>query len=117
MFGEVWPLPQTGQMWLEYELLTKPDVPGYFCITSSYRGEENPIPGRHHTLFPMFEFETHGGMDVLIDLERRLINYLGIARDSEIGQGRYLEMAEKYETKMIENEHENAIWKEYGQQF
>ena len=21
---EVWPLPQTGQMWLEYELLTRP---------------------------------------------------------------------------------------------
>ena len=49
MFGDVWPLPQTGQMWLEYELLTKPDVKGYFCITSSYRGEEAPIPGRHHT--------------------------------------------------------------------
>src|SRR5690625_4264142 len=23
--GNVWPLPQTGQMWLEHELLTKPD--------------------------------------------------------------------------------------------
>ena len=30
--GEVWPLPQTGQMWLEYELLTKPDIsPGSFA--------------------------------------------------------------------------------------
>ena len=25
--GQVWPLPQTGQMWLEYELLTKPELP------------------------------------------------------------------------------------------
>ena len=25
--GKIWPLPQTGQMWLEYELLTKPDLP------------------------------------------------------------------------------------------
>ena len=28
--GEVWPLPQTGQMWLEYELLNSPDVSGFF---------------------------------------------------------------------------------------
>ena len=25
-YGEVSPLPQTGQMWLEYELLTNPDI-------------------------------------------------------------------------------------------
>ena len=30
--GEVWPLPQTGQMWLEHELLNNPDVPGFFCL-------------------------------------------------------------------------------------
>jgi len=24
--GQIWPLPQTGQMWLEYELLTKPEL-------------------------------------------------------------------------------------------
>ena len=30
--GSVWPLPQTGQMWLEYELLTKPELPGVFCV-------------------------------------------------------------------------------------
>ena len=35
--NEVWPLPQTGQMWLEYELLKTPDVPGVFCISTSYR--------------------------------------------------------------------------------
>ena len=29
--GSVWPLPQTGQMWLEYELLKNPEAPGYFC--------------------------------------------------------------------------------------
>ena len=26
--GLTWPLPQTGQMWLKYELLTKPDLEG-----------------------------------------------------------------------------------------
>ena len=35
--GEVWPLPQTGQMWLEYELLNRPDVPGFFFISTSFR--------------------------------------------------------------------------------
>ena len=43
-YGEhVWPLPQTGQMWLEYELLKnqeREDVDGYFCLTTSYRNEK-----------------------------------------------------------------------------
>ena len=29
---KVWPLPQTGQMWLEYELLKNPDFPGVFVL-------------------------------------------------------------------------------------
>ena len=32
---EDWPLPQTGQMWLEYELLKNPNYPGVFCISTS----------------------------------------------------------------------------------
>ena len=31
--GQVWPLPQTGQMWLEYEMLMNPEPPGYICHT------------------------------------------------------------------------------------
>ena len=30
--GLKWPLPQTGQMWLEHELLTKPHLPGAFFV-------------------------------------------------------------------------------------
>ena len=30
--GEVWPLPQTGQMWLEHELLSKSDSKGFLCV-------------------------------------------------------------------------------------
>jgi len=56
--GKVWPLPQTGQMWLEYELLKNPTLPGVFCLSTSYRQEKNPIPGRHKMIFPMFEFES-----------------------------------------------------------
>ena len=43
--GDVWPLPQTGQMWLEYELLKNPEAPGFFCLSTSYRAEPNPVPG------------------------------------------------------------------------
>jgi aspartyl/asparaginyl-tRNA synthetase len=74
--NEVWPLPQTGQMWLEYELLKTPDVPGVFCISTSYRNEPNPIPGRHETIFPMFEFESKGNMGDLIKMESELLQYL-----------------------------------------
>ena len=34
--NNLYPLPQTGQMWLEYELLTNPEPPGYFCVSTSY---------------------------------------------------------------------------------
>ena len=35
--NNIWPLPQTGQMWLEYELLTNPDIKGCYCVSTSYR--------------------------------------------------------------------------------
>src|SRR3989344_4010322 len=70
--GEVWPLPQTGQMWLEYELLKNPEIPGVFCVSTSFRNEQNPIPGRHNIIFPMFEFESKGTIDDLRKLERDL---------------------------------------------
>ena len=70
--GEVWPLPQTGQMWLEYELLTKPDLKGCYCVSTSYRQEQNPLPGRHDVIFPMFEFESHGDFEDLLQLENDL---------------------------------------------
>ena len=77
---EVWPLPQTGQMWLEYELLKNIDrenVDGYFCLTTSYRNEKNPQDGRHDLIFPLFEFETKGGLEALMELVIELLQYLG----------------------------------------
>ena len=41
--GINYPLTQTGQMWLEYEMLKNPSVEGVFCISTSYRNEPNPI--------------------------------------------------------------------------
>src|SRR4029077_13423360 len=49
--GELWPLPQTGQMWLEYELLTHPKLPGVFCVSTILRNEQHPVPGRHKIIF------------------------------------------------------------------
>ena len=112
--GNVWPLPQTGQMWLEYELLTKPEVPGYFCVSTSYRNEKDPIRGRHHRIFPMFEFELHGEIDALIELEIELLEYLGFGNAGDFIHKDYEEMASKYQVSLIEAEHETQIYEDYG---
>ena len=78
--GQVWPLPQTGQMWLEHELLTDPDAKGFFCVSTSYRQEPNAIPGRHDIIFPMFEFEMPGDIDDLKTMEYELVDYLGFEK-------------------------------------
>jgi aspartyl/asparaginyl-tRNA synthetase len=110
--GEVWPLPQTGQMWLEYELLKNPTWPGVFCISTSYRQEKNPIHGRHELIFPMFEFESKGGMKELIRLEDELLKYLGFDRPIEVG---YDDICKEYGgVEILENEHETRMWKEIG---
>ena len=110
--GEIWPLPQTGQMWLEYELLMNPDWTGVFCISTSYRQEKNPIPGRHELIFPMFEFESKGGMDDMIKLESELLNYLGFNNSVNVT---YNEMCEEYgNVPILEDEHETKMYKEKG---
>lgn len=75
--GQVWPLPQTGQMQLELEMLGRPSTPGFFTLSYSYRNEPDPVPGRHDLIFPMFEFELHGGMNELIEFEVGLLRHLG----------------------------------------
>ena len=82
--GNVWPLPQTGQMWLEHELLTKPETPGFFCISTSYRQEPNPIKDRHDLIFPMFEFEMPGSIKDLEQMEKELCEYLGFGPQDSI---------------------------------
>jgi aspartyl/asparaginyl-tRNA synthetase len=109
--GEVWPLPQTGQMWLEYELLKNPSWRGCFCISTSYRQEKDPIPGRHEMIFPMFEFESKGGIEELMDLETELLEYLGFADPATID---YDTQCKQYDTEILEAEHETMMWNEYG---
>jgi aspartyl/asparaginyl-tRNA synthetase len=112
--GQVWPLPQTGQMWLEYELLSNPEPNGYFCLSTSFRNEPNPVPGRHDKIFPMFEFEMKGTLNDMIQLEKELLEHLGFGGKDTFSEGNYLDVAEKYETKELEHEHEAQLKRDYG---
>jgi len=110
--GEIWPLPQTGQMWLEYELLKNPEWEGVYCISTSYRQEKNPIPGRHELIFPMFEFESKGTMKDLLKLEEELLEYLGF---DEPFNTTYEGVCSEYGgVSILEDEHEQRMWKEKG---
>jgi aspartyl/asparaginyl-tRNA synthetase len=116
--GNVWPLPQTGQMWLEHFLLENPDKPGFFCLSTSYRNEPNPVPGRHDLIFPMFEFESRGNMEDMIALEKELLEHLGFSKDmypdNVYPEGDYDEVADKYNVEILEHEHETMLEKDYG---
>jgi aspartyl/asparaginyl-tRNA synthetase len=109
--GEIWPLPQTGQMWLEIELLKNPEWNGVFCITTSYRQEKNPIHGRHDLIFPMFEVETKGTKEDMVKLQAELLDYLGFDIPTIVD---YDTLCEKYDTSILEAEHETKMWNEIG---
>lgn len=112
--GQIWPLPQTGQMWLEYELLTKPALPGVFCVSTSYRAEKNPVPGRHKILFPMFEFESHGTIDELRALEQELLIHLGFNPEYFVHK-RYDDLTAYYGTDDLSHKEENRMESDFGQ--
>ena len=116
--GQVWPLPQTGQMWLEYELLKNPSLPGVFCVSTSYRNEPNPVPGRHDKIFAMFEIEVHGGMEELIKVESELLEFLGFEKkDKEYPRMKYKDVCKLYETGELDNDHELLLQKDFGSVF
>lgn len=109
--GVNYPLPQTGQMWLEAEILKNPGVPGVFCITTSYRNEPFPIPGRHDKIFPMFEFESKGSMDDMKRLEAELLSHLGFSKPvSKL----YTELCAKYGVDELSAEEELKMQKDFG---
>ena len=122
--GQIWPLPQTGQMWLEYELLTKPDLPGCYCVSTSYRQEQNPEKGRHELIFPMFEFEAPGDFEDLLQLENDLCKHLGFKAKSERNRytedfagGFYQSVLAKYTGDELDSHHEEEMYQEYGDVF
>jgi len=112
--GQLWPLPQTGQMWLEHELLRNPDWPGCFTLTTSYRDEPNPIDGRHQICFPMFEFEHHGNMDDLKALEMDLCEYLGFGSPADFKSITYHDACHEYMVHEIEAREENMMGDRFG---
>ena len=109
--GINYPLPQTGQMWLEAEILKNPDVPGFFCSTTSYRNEPFPIPGRHEKIFPMFEFEAAGDMNTLRKLEAELLEFLGFSKPVSCV---YDEICQEYSIEEINADCELRLQKEIG---
>ena len=114
--GEVWPLPQPGQMWLEYELLNNPDVPGFFCISTSYREEKNITEGRHDIIFPMFEFEFPGNIKDLENMERELCQHMGFGNKHTIVDKDYLEWCDYfdlYNGEELTHKHEEEMCKRW----
>ena len=114
---QVWPLPQTGQMWLEHELLSQPDSKGFFCVSTSYRQEPNAIPGRHDIIFPMFEFEMPGDINDLKDMNYELCEYLGFGGFGDVVVRSYAEWQKHFglsaDTEM-EAEHELMMKEVFG---
>lgn len=111
---QFYPLPQSGQMWLEHDLLNFPDISGIFCVTTSYRNEPHPIPGRHKIIFPMFEFELKGDVNALEDLEKALLVHLGYKTFSA---GDYLPIAKKYDVTDIDHLIEQQLYRDKGPVF
>ena len=111
--GNIWPLPQTGQMWLEYELLTRPEIPGVFCLSTSYRNEPNPVAGRHKLIFPMFEFEARGNVNDLRTLEMELLEYLGFGPRTDMSVVNYDDAVKFYQTEELKHEHETKMETDY----
>ena len=106
--GEVWPLPQTGQMWLEYELLKSPgSKDGFFCVSTSYRQEPNIIEGRHDLIFPMFEFEFKGDINDLETMERELVKHLGY--NEEVDARDYKEWCDWFGVEELTHDHEEQM--------
>lgn len=119
--GRVWPLPQTGQMWLEWELLKNPSATGFYCISTSYRNEYKIVKGRHNRIFPMFEFEMPGDMEFLAQFELLLLhklgfkNRLGAWESSEYPRLEYDEVSKKYNNVIeLSAKHETQMEKDFG---
>ena len=104
--GDIWPLPQTGQMWLEHELLSDPSEKGFFCLSTSYRQEPNPVAGRHETIFPMFEFEMQGDINDLKQMEIELCEYMEFP---SLDIRSYNNWAKIYDTKELDHDNEKDI--------
>lgn len=113
--GMVWPLPQTGQFWLETELLRNPLGPrGYFCISTSYRNEHSPEFGRHDGIFPMVEYDMRGGRAALVELQKQLLDDFGFGN---FYSGSAYPTGEHVAASCCISEQEDTLRKEHGPVF
>ncbi len=128
---EDFPLPQTGQMAMEYLLLRYPYHRGFYTNTVSWRSEMHPTPGRHRRQFNMFEMEWWTSLNGMIDTQSDMFKKLGLKPPSSealanmpkaflprtVGgfpEARYLDIAKHYDVKVLENEHEKALYDDFG---
>lgn len=111
MTGLKLPLPQTGQMGLEDDVLGTPGLDKVFCLTASYRDEPEPKP-RHDLTFPLFEFESVGDFNDLLETSARLLRFLGYKGD--VVTIDYSTVAERYGVNILEHEHEEQMLTDYG---
>lgn len=109
--GMKWPLPQTNQMNMEYDLLTDPSLNGLYCLTTSYRNEPNPKP-RHDLTFPLFEFESKGHFYDLVNMCSDLLRFLGYK--GEFKEINYVDACEKYGVQELNHDHEKMLYEDFG---
>lgn len=113
--GRTWPLPQTGQMQLEVELLNSPNSIGFHTLSYSYRNEPNPVPGRHDLIFPLAEFEvnatTNDPLKELLNFEMSCLKYLGFDTSKAVVMT-WKEAAELLKVDDIGHDEEMRLWKE-----
>jgi len=113
--GVKYALPQTGQMWLEHELLQDATLNGVFCLTSSYRDEPNPIPGRHHLVFPLFEMEARGDISHMIETWTGFLHHFGYGNGNKpFPIVDYQSICDKYGVSEIGAKEEMMLYKDYG---
>ena len=112
--GQVWPLPQTRvKCGLSTNCSTQPDLPGVFCVSTSYRAEKNPVPGRHKLIFPMFEFELKGGIDALREFENELLESMGFGDRDNYAYEQYDDLKKFYKTEELSHADEASMQKRF----
>lgn len=85
--GSRLPLPQSLQMGLEEDLLLNPGLPGIWTYGISHRNEATAgTDSRRNLMFPMIEFECHGGLDELLRVYDKLFAALGFSPTGPNGE-------------------------------
>lgn len=107
--GTEYPLPQTGHLWLDYELLKNPQWNGVFCIGPSYK--DHAIEGKRQQIAPLFEFAAKGTFEELKKIEIELLSFLGFEKPYSIS---HQEVCSLYGIETIEQNNKTMLFHEFG---